>query len=227
MASPLDSVPIFPLPRCVLFPSVVLPLHVFEPRYRDMVRDVVELPEQERLIAIALLQTDFEPLYHTKVAPIYPEVCVGRVLEHVELPDGRFQLLLLGAARATVLEEHSAAAYRRGRLTPMPTESDLADEERDEVVSEVRTLLEQASIDPFDNFETFDKLADAADMGTFIDLLTFYILQPEDSELKQRVLAEPLLSVRWRILRKYLASMARRQGRSGHSGPWPPPPSLN
>src|SRR3954465_8007381 len=85
---------LFPLPNLVLFPSVVQPLHVFEPRYRQLMVDALA---EDRLIAMALLQPGWEDDYH-KRPPIYPGVCIGRIFKEEKLEDGRFNLLLQGAA---------------------------------------------------------------------------------------------------------------------------------
>jgi hypothetical protein len=109
-------IPIFPLPNTVLLPRAVLPLHLFEPRYRDMARDALD---DTRLIATALLKEGYEESYHTHRAPIHPTVCVGRVLECERLPDGRYNLLLQGVCRAAIVTENQDKLYRRGILKPM------------------------------------------------------------------------------------------------------------
>ena len=92
-------VPVFPLPNVVLFPGVVCPLHVFEPRYREMVTDVLA---GERLIALALLRPGWEAEYEG--APAVHEVaCVGRVAAAEPLRDGRFNILVQGEERVRIL----------------------------------------------------------------------------------------------------------------------------
>jgi Lon protease-like protein len=107
-------VPIFPLPDVVLFPHALLPLHIFEPRYRTMIDDALKT---DRLIAMARLKSDYQDFYHTKEAPIYNSVCLGRVTADQKLPDGRYYLILEGVVRATVLEEpETPKPYRMGEL---------------------------------------------------------------------------------------------------------------
>ena len=66
--------PLFPLPEVVLFPHVLLPLHIFEPRYRQMTEDALR---GYRFMALAMLQPDADPaLVH---APIHDSVCLGRI----------------------------------------------------------------------------------------------------------------------------------------------------
>lgn len=92
---------LFPLPNFVLFPHVAQPLHVYEPRYQQLVRDALD---DDRLIAMALLQPGWESDYEgcPAVAPI---VCFGQIASHVALEEGRSNLLLLGVRRARIVRE--------------------------------------------------------------------------------------------------------------------------
>jgi Lon protease-like protein len=101
-ASELAALPIFPLPNATLFPLAKLPLHVFEPRYRDMTRYVLE---HQRVLAVARLKPGYESNYAGR-PPVY-EICgVGRVVNDEALPDGRYNILLEGVARVRIIEEH-------------------------------------------------------------------------------------------------------------------------
>lgn len=112
-----SPIALFPLPNCVLLPRAVLPLHIFEPRYREMVADCLR---GSPFIAMALLEPGYEEKYYTKVAAIAPIVCVGQILRHEELADGRYNILLQGSIRARVSTEDRTRSYRRGLLTPLP-----------------------------------------------------------------------------------------------------------
>lgn len=107
------TVPMFPLPNVVLFPYVALPLHIFEPRYRELVADALE---EDRLIALALLKSGWEPLAGSQPA-IHEMVCLGRITAEERLPDGKYNIVLTGLHRAVVVEElHSDRPYRMARL---------------------------------------------------------------------------------------------------------------
>jgi Lon protease-like protein len=112
----MDSLlPIFPLPNVVLFPNVFLPLHIFEPRYREMVADAVA---NDRLIGMVLLRPGWEPDYE-KQPPVYPIGCSG-VMTHVEqLVDGRYNIVLRGIDRFRILEEDYRRSYRRAAVEPL------------------------------------------------------------------------------------------------------------
>lgn len=105
----LASLPIFPLPNCVLLPGGLLPLLVFEPRYRELTRDCLA---GHQLMGVARLRPGFETAYYGR-PPVYEKCGVGRILCSEELPDGRFRLLLRGVARAEIARElHTERTYR-------------------------------------------------------------------------------------------------------------------
>lgn len=99
--SALTALPIFPLPNCVLLPGGLLPLHVFEPRYRELTRDCLA---GHQLMGIARLRPGFETTYYGR-PPVYERCGVGRIICSEELPDGRFALLLRGIARVEIARE--------------------------------------------------------------------------------------------------------------------------
>lgn len=110
---PLESLPVFPLPHTVLFPEQQLPLHIFEPRYRQMVRDALE---GSPYLVVALIQGDGrrEPAAICRIAT------VGRIVAYQRLPDGRFNILVEGAVRVAIEEIASSDQYRRVRCTALP-----------------------------------------------------------------------------------------------------------
>src|SRR5689334_22079963 len=97
----LTSLPIFPLPNCVLLPGGLMPLHVFESRYRDLTRDCLA---GTQLMAVARLRPGYETSYYGR-PPVYDRCGVGRIICSEELPDGRFALLLRGVARVEIARE--------------------------------------------------------------------------------------------------------------------------
>lgn len=109
---PLDAVPVFPLPGVVFLPEQRLPLHIFEPRYRAMVRDALE---DHRHLAVACVEGDLarDPAPFARVATL------GRIVAHQRLPDGRFNILVEGALRVSLEELPLEKPYRRARATPL------------------------------------------------------------------------------------------------------------
>jgi uncharacterized protein len=112
------EVPVFPLPKLVLFPGTSLPLHIFEPRYRDMLADTLAgSASQDRLIAVAQLKPGWETAYDARPA-IYPVAGVGRITAHARNADGTYDIMLEALARVR-LEELAPAGlrYRRAKAT--------------------------------------------------------------------------------------------------------------
>jgi hypothetical protein len=104
--SRLLRLPIFPLPGAILFPRSQLPLHIFEPRYREMVRDAIDGAARIGMIQPHRLDDDNQ-------APLYAVGCVGEIVGIEELDDGRFNIVLLGTNRFRYLHDAEAdAAYR-------------------------------------------------------------------------------------------------------------------
>jgi Lon protease-like protein len=111
-----DLLPLFPLPTAVLFPSVFLPLHIFEPRYREMVADALQ---SDRMIGMVLLRPGWERDYEGQPA-VYPVGCSG-VISHVEpLADGRYNIVLRGLDRFRILSEDHGRSYRRASIETLP-----------------------------------------------------------------------------------------------------------
>ena len=121
-----DLLPLFPLPNVVLFPNVFLPLHIFEPRYREMVADALT---SDRLIGMVLLRPGWERDYEGR-PPVYPIGCSG-VITHVErLSDGRYNIVLRGLERFRILGEDAGRAYRRAIVEPLAEGQVEADDRR-------------------------------------------------------------------------------------------------
>ena len=109
------TLPLFPLPNAVLFPGVYLPLHVFEPRYREMVRDALD---DDRIIGMTLLKPGFEAEYEAR-PPIYTIGCAGLITHAEPLADGRFNIMLQGLERFRVIDEDQSRPYRVATIEPL------------------------------------------------------------------------------------------------------------
>jgi uncharacterized protein len=101
MAAPLVIVPIFPLPDVTLFPHTLLPLHVFEARYRLLVIDALE---RNRRLAIARLRPGYEATYAGK-PPVHAMAGLGEIVSCERLANGRYNILLRGEARLGIEQE--------------------------------------------------------------------------------------------------------------------------
>jgi Lon protease-like protein len=101
-------IPVFPLPNVVLFPGVPLPLHIFEPRYRDLARDASASHE---VIGVTLLRGDWRARYYEN-PDVFETGCAGRIVNLEELPDGKFNLLLHGFREFTIERHIFDKSYR-------------------------------------------------------------------------------------------------------------------
>jgi Lon protease-like protein len=198
-----SAVPLFPLPNVVLFPRAVLPLHIFEERYKAMTADALR---GDRQIAMALLMPGWERDYYQKPA-IEPIVCVGTILSHERLPDGRYNFLLQGHTRARIVREpQTHKPYRLAVLEAVAQvdcpEAELEDERermtrlfRPELLGgtpvgrQVRSLIQNGTV----------RTADLADLVAF----NYF----EDVRLKQSLLDEPDVRRRVRVTLEALEAM--------------------
>lgn len=92
---------LFPLSNMVLFPHVVQPLHIYEPRYRCMMENALA---DDQLISLALFEPGWESEYENR-PPLASVACLGKILTHTQLSDGRYNLLLVGVRRIRIRRE--------------------------------------------------------------------------------------------------------------------------
>ena len=184
---------LFPLPNLVLFPYVVQPLHIFEPRYRQMTRDALA---GDRLIAMVLLRPGWEADYQGR-PPLHPVACLGRVLAEQPLDDGRYNLLLRGLRRVRILEEiPTGTLYRTAHVELLadqpPADASVRRDLRRRLAEAVAVWFAgQAAI-----LAQFEKLFQGElELGTLCDVVSFAL--PLDVEFKQTLLAT--LSVEDRV----------------------------
>ena len=118
MESPNNStewenlVPLFPLPSIVFYPNTLLPLHIFESRYRQMITRALEGDSQ---IGMVLLRPGWENDYYGHPA-IVSIGCMGKIEKHSKLPEGKYNILLCGLHRFRILREVRGKVYRRAQV---------------------------------------------------------------------------------------------------------------
>lgn len=207
-----DVIPVFPLPNVVFFPRMPLPLHIFEPRYRAMVRDAAT---GARLIGMALLRGDWQRDYHGR-PPIFTTGTVGEMVRAEELEDGRFNIVLRGLREYTVVRELERAAYREAVVVWRdPATSGLPPGVREVIGSLVQRYL--AELAPTVGAGL---LSSSVDDETFVNFLAQQLdLAPIE---KQALLEAPSLAERAGRLAEVLEF--RLAERRGIPGPVPPRP---
>jgi Lon protease-like protein len=180
-----QAVPLFPLPNVVLFPRAILPLHVFEERYKVMTSDALA---GEKKIAMALLRPGWEKNYYG-AAPIEPIVCIGTILAHERLADGKYNLLLQGVTRAKLVRELSLQPYRTAELEPIAEPSTI----EIDLCNQRRHLISIFSNGRFTSIplcrKFLEMLSSPVSTSDIADLIAFNLI--DDVQVKQQLLAEP------------------------------------
>jgi Lon protease-like protein len=196
-------VPVFPLPDTVFFPHTSLPLHIFEPRYREMVRDATA---GDGLIVVARkVGSDFETL-----------ATVGRVRDLQPLEDGRYNLRLEGLQRVALTEVPCDTPYRQVRIEPRPEapgSEDPAVIERSklELLATLGILLsvaKQAVPVVLDQDLPFEVVVNKACAGL-----------PVESSLRQELLAADDLIGRQQLVSQHLGDVIETVARLGVEEP--------
>lgn len=208
---------LFPLPNLVLFPQVVQGLHIFEPRYRQLMSDALA---SDQFITLVLLKPGWEEEYDSAPA-IEPVACLGRVTWHEKLPDGRYNLRLRGAARVRIVEE--VPTNRQYRLAHAEVIPDLAPLDLG-TLKEHRRALAEVVLPRFEDGPARRQLMDLFEgempLGQVCDVLAYAL--PLPIELKQRLLAEAHADLRAVAMVDALRNSAARAER-----PFPPTFSPN
>ena len=112
--------PLFPLPQTVFYPNTLLPLHIFEPRYRQMVSDALE---GGRKIGMVLLLPGWEANYYA-APPTASVGCMGEIEKHIRLEDGKYNMVLKGLCRFQIIEETEGKPYRLAKIEQQPEIND-------------------------------------------------------------------------------------------------------
>jgi uncharacterized protein len=219
------TVRLFPLPNLVLFPHVVQPLHIFEPRYCELLSECLD---DDRLIGMATLVPGWENDYDGR-PPISPNACLGRVVVHQTLDDGSHNILLAGVSRIEIVRElASPKSYRSAQAVLREDRHPEADSPR---AGELLRILRQAigHLLPFvpDARQQLDELLERdVPLGTLTDLIA-HLLDVDLSE-KLILLGEDNVVCRAEILAKRLAALSSDTRPSGRGDlPFPPSPSRN
>jgi Lon protease-like protein len=193
---------LLPLPNVVLFPQVMLPLHIFEQRYRQMTEDALD---GDRLIALVLLRPGWEADYEGR-PPLSPVACLGRILAEQRFEDGRFNLLLRGLRRVRIVQElQEPKLYRVARVmllgdTEVPP-AKRAKDYRQQLACQGSRWFGAMGVAP----EQFARLVESdLALGALADVLTFAL--PFGVEFKQELLEELAVECRVRRLLAQLES---------------------
>jgi Lon protease-like protein len=204
-------IPIFPLPNLVLLPGLNVPLHIFEPRYREMIADVADL---HGMIGMALLKGDRQRDYHA-FPDIFEVGCAGKIGGLIKLADGRYNLVLEGVCEFRIVREIRDRSYRQAEVNWCPVRPDALDCDA-ETMEALRDML-------------FSYLGDAADEAwrAIVDqrglrgaaLINFLCFHLDVTPLEKQTMLEALMDRVDCLLDVLTFKLEeRRRGPAGSSG---------
>jgi Lon protease-like protein len=204
MAPEIVTVPVFPLPEVVFFPGTLLPLHVFEPRYKDMISDVLA---GDGMLGVVQLRPGWDKDYYGNPA-VYKVLGVGRIVQNKRWPDGRYDILLHGLYRGAIRSESKQGEYRLAEVEPLPDHVQQEHQQELQVVHErLLELYNKLSEALPDTANTLVRDSEAPNAGSLVDIMASVFV--EDAYDKQSILSEPDVVRRQRLLRVQLRSMLK------------------
>jgi Lon protease-like protein len=210
IAAAATALKVFPLPSAVLFPGALLPLHIFEPRYRVLVADCLG---GDQVMALSQLVPGWEGQYEGR-PPQRPICCAGLVTWHDRQPDGRYNLILQGVVRARILEElPPSKPYREVKVDLLPDPEAAVPE--DGLLR--NALLKTSARLPGPAAESLMKLAASRQGGPLADAVAAALV--DDVEQRYSLLAELDASVRIRRVLSEVGDLMARLAPAKPEGP--------
>jgi Lon protease-like protein len=202
------SARLFPLPNLVLFPHAIQPLHIFEPRYRQMTADALA---GDRLIALVLLRPGWEEDYEGRPS-VHPVGCLGKIVADQRLDGGRYNLVLRGLRRVRLRDEvPTDRLYRTARVEGLHDAAPLDAPAAAALRARLAEQLPRWVAPGAGALEPFHKLLDSdLPAGALCDIFAFAL--PLDVALKQELLEELDVSARARRLLEVLRGHAPAAG---------------
>jgi Lon protease-like protein len=199
------TIPVFPLPNLVFFPNTLLPLHIFEPRYKEMVQDAIG---GDKLIGVAQLRPGWEQDYYG-TPPVYKTIGVGKILRTERLADGRFDIILEGLFRGHIVRESMRGEYRVAEVNVLKEYIPI---EKREEVDNVFPLLQRTLHKIVGAFPEIEQSMRGPALtkptpGILADLLAFAFL--DNAYEKQSMLSELDVSRRLRLLQVHMKNVLR------------------
>lgn len=186
--------PVFTSVGVNLLPHASIPLHIFEPRYVQMVTDCLDSTGQ---IALATFDgPSWQEEYHGN-PPIRPVVCLGQIEQHEKLPKGRYNILLLGVCRAQVLEEQmpdEERLYRSAKLAPLETNPEIHEPALVGWRERIREMLESETLSRLKLQPKVAEWFDSEDIPShvLVEIVGHFLMTTsDDSERRYRLLSEP------------------------------------
>ena len=199
----LDHLPIFPLPKVSLFPDTVLPLHVFEPRYRALTRYCLD---NEWPLAVPMLSDEPQP--ETSLPLVLPIAGAGTIRQHQELPDGRYGILLQGNARVRILSEVATDLPYRIVRAEVVHDTDTRSSQCSEDMQTITDCLSLLRVRIPNLVDALTSLNGETNPGELTNRLASILFR--DAQQRQSILSEASVEKRLRLVRDRVAALAAR-----------------
>jgi len=216
---------LFPLPDLVMFPHVMQPLHIDEPRYRDLLNAALD---SDGLIAMSMLAPGWESHYEGRPA-VLPHACLGKVVTHQRQDDGHYNVLLLGLRRIRIdCELSTERSYREAQVTLLEdycySENDAARQAlQTELTEKFQDCLPQGQAA---NPNVEELLSAEIPLSVLTDLVSFAV--PLDLKTKSQLLSESDVDRRAQMLVRAIHPFDRPDEQiSPDGGGYLPPFSTN
>jgi len=200
--------PLFPLPDVVFFPKTLLPLHVYEPRYRALASEALE---QDRIICTALLKPGWESDYYGS-PEVYPVGCVGKIVHHQKLPDGRYNITLDGIGKVRIESSVRLTPYRLVRVTPVEDDSAWARGDKAvEEAAELVRLFQQVHEGQAPSILLAEMFGQNMSPESILNTVALHL--NAEPELKEQLLEMDSLDLRYQTLVQILRNATKTQER--------------
>jgi Lon protease-like protein len=192
-----NAVPVMPLPGVLLFPNALLPLHIFEPRFRDMLDHALQ---DDRMLCVALVRPERKQ-WRTS-ADFFPVSTVGLIRACIGRSDGTSDLILQGIRRVKFSEFEQEAPFPIARIKPLKTRTRLT-VETDALAAKVLEFYTRLKESGRELPEKIDRyLNEMNDPEMLADLIASTFIS--DATRRQQLLEELDLNQRLRLLIQYL-----------------------
>jgi uncharacterized protein len=212
------KVRLFPLPNLVLYPHVMQPMHLFEPRYKALLEEALE---SDGLIAISLLKTGWESDYEGR-PPLESAATLCRILTYHKTNQETYNILLVGVRRLRILEELPPdKLFREARV-------EVLEDQYPTTLAERRPALQQQLMSAFR--QILPKLAEPSEqldqllgqqisLGMLTDIISYTL--DLGLTLKQQLLCEPVVDRRAELLCEFFEHQAKHPTEQSDK-PFPP-----
>jgi len=172
----LKTISLFPLPNSIFYPGTVLPLHIFEERYRQMISDAID---SSQWIGMVLLQPGYEEEY-MESPDIHPIGCAGSLQKWDRHNDGKYDIVLRGQHRFRIVREVGDALYRQAEVELLNNVNDqpidASSELYKQLIGKFHAFTSQL---PLDNAQKVEMdLQDCKTLGEAVDRVAYFFDQP-------------------------------------------------